>query len=203
MNGTIDSFGYEIVRNVLDHQTLKLLETQFLMNEKVTKFNNPHANFNDSLVTHDTFSTYGHHATESLLEILLPLVSEKTGKRLLPTYSYYRIYYKNSEMKKHIDRPSCEISATLNISITNKPWPIFLEDLKGNEVSVSLMPGDLCIYRGCDVPHWRNTYTDNKQIQVFLHWVDAKGKHQENLFDSRPLLGADVATRAFNNKRVY
>jgi hypothetical protein len=54
---------------------------------------------------------------------------------------------------------------------------------------VILQPGDMVIYRGCDIKHWRDPYDGNQQIQVFLHYVDVNGKYADHKFDKRPMLG--------------
>ena len=36
-----------------------------------------------------------------------------TSLELVPTYSYHRLYTTGTELKRHKDRPSCEISTTL------------------------------------------------------------------------------------------
>ena len=63
----------------------------------------------------NSFAYYGSLASDSVLVLLKPLIEEKVGKRLHPTYSYLRIYYKDADLKRHTDRPSCEYSATLCI----------------------------------------------------------------------------------------
>jgi hypothetical protein len=52
-----------------------------------------------------------------------------------------------------------------------------------------LEPGDMSIYTGCEVEHWREPYEGNQQIQLFLHYVDANGVHKDWKFDKRPFLG--------------
>jgi hypothetical protein len=53
---------------------------------------------------------------------------------------------------------------------------------------VYMEPGDMIIYRGCDVDHWRERYKGLNHAQVFLHYNDKNGPFQE-LFDGRPILG--------------
>ena len=72
-------------------------------------------------------------------------------------------------------------------------WDIYLEPsgkegMKG--VKVKLNPGDMLVYRGCELEHWRNKFKGKECIQVFLHYNDKKtpGSHA-NLFDRRPHLG--------------
>jgi hypothetical protein len=60
----------------------------------------------------------------------------------------------------------------------------------GNQVD--LLPGDLAIYRGCDVPHWREPFDkgqDAWQVQAFFHYVDEHGPNAEWKWDKRDSLG--------------
>ena len=52
---------------------------------------------------------------EALLETLLPRVEAESGMRLLPTYSYLRVYKRGDVLRRHTDRPACEMSVTLNL----------------------------------------------------------------------------------------
>ena len=47
---------------------------------------------------------------ETLMMKVLPKMEKETGLKLLPTYSYARTYKKGDILKRHKDRPSCEIS---------------------------------------------------------------------------------------------
>ena len=63
---------------------------------------------------------------------VLPVMKEKTGMDLIPTYSYARVYQHGAELKRHKDRPSCEISTTLNLG--GDPWPIFIDPTGSDNV---------------------------------------------------------------------
>lgn len=132
------------------------------------------------------FSVYGDPAMETLLLMAHPLIEDKIKLKLLPCYAYARIYEKGSELKKHRDRFSCEISCTLNIG--GDLWPIHLKN-KNKKIKVNLKPGDLLIYKGVELEHWRNKFTKNECTQVFLHYVNKDGKYSHNFLDSRPALG--------------
>ena len=179
---------YRIVRQAISLDTLDLLKNTILLTKKVKYFekkineNNLTA-FGDeqSLIS---FSFYSEIICDSLALSLLPLMEEETGLTLSPTYTYGRIYWTGSTLEKHIDRPSCQYSATLCVDVQGKPWPIFMEGKK-----IILHPGDIAIYKGCEVEHWREPYTGHQQIQLFLHYVDANGIFKDYIFDKRPLLG--------------
>lgn len=133
-----------------------------------------------------TPAAYGDFATEGLLRSVQPAIENHVGLALFPTYSYLRLYKHGDFLKRHVDRPSCEISATLCLGYSpDLPWPIWVEHL-GNAVPITLLAGDMLIYRGIDVPHWRETYTGERLAQVFLHYVDRTGPHREWRFDKRP-----------------
>ena len=44
---------------------------------------------------------------------------EITGLNLKPTYSYWRLYKTGDVLKRHKDRPSCEVSTTLCLGYNN------------------------------------------------------------------------------------
>jgi hypothetical protein len=142
-----------------------------------------------------THAKYGDPATETLLLSLQNVMEENVGFKLLPTYSYYRVYRNGNDLKRHIDRPSCEISATLcfNYSYddTKYQWPIFIES--NGVFGADLMPGDMLIYRGRDLRHWRDPleYDDEEvwHVQGFFHYVDASGPYQNYIYDGRNNVG--------------
>ena len=144
----------------------------------------------DEQIPH-TYSQYANMAFETLLLKLQPVMEKTTGLKLTPNYTYARIYKPGDELKRHKDRFSCEISTTLNLG--GDKWPIFIEPsekegMKG--VSVNLKPGDMLVYRGNILEHWREPFKGSDCAQVFLHYNNTKTKgSKENLFDRRPHLG--------------
>lgn len=137
----------------------------------------------------NTPGCYADPLMETLLELLCPAVEQMTGLALYPTYSYFRVYKNYDELKPHHDRPSCEISVTLNLGFdAPEPWPMYFRD--GDEATqVDLSPGDAIVYRGCDVVHWRERFSGEHYAQVFLHYVDQHGPCAEWKFDKRTRLG--------------
>lgn len=181
---------YIIKRNLLGQELAKNLEYQFKMLRDIAMFrtDNDKDQFYDTLVTANCFSWFG--VVDHLLVFLKPKIEELTGYELTPTYTFGRIYYKDAIMKQHVDRPACEISATINISIDGKPWPIWIKNNDGIDIPVELFPGDALLYKGEILPHWRNPYVEgNEQVQFFLHWVDSNGPNVGEKFDGREMLG--------------
>ena len=150
------------------------------------------------------YTKYADWGMETLLMYMIPIMKAKTGMDLVPTYTYTRLYEKGNILKRHKDRPSCEISTTLHLG--GDEWPIFL-DPSGRDfvideyknihkagapkgVQVDLKVGDMLIYSGCELEHWRDPFQGNICSQVFLHYNHANGPFAKtNLFDKRPMLG--------------
>ena len=144
------------------------------------------------------FSKYGDPIMDTLLNLSLEQMQTLTGKELVPTYSYHRLYTNGTELKKHSDRPSCEISTTLclgydvsNVDASKYPdwdWPMFIKEKDGTEMPVHMKPGDMIIYRGCELKHWREPFWGNNHAQVFLHYNEKDGQYNIPN-DGRPILG--------------
>jgi hypothetical protein len=120
-----------------------------------------------------------------------PEMEKVTGLKLYPAYTYARIYKKGDELKRHKDRFSCEISTTMNLG--GDDWPIYLEpsgETGKKGIKVDLKPGDMLVYSGCELEHWRNKFRGKECIQAFLHYNNRKTVGaKDNMFDKRPHLG--------------
>jgi len=128
---------------------------------------------------------YGLARMDELLEDVRGRVESATGLNLWPTYSYCRVYRRGSRLEPHTDRPSCEISMSVNLGrSSDEPWPLFVVGPQGT-AAVELNPGDGLIYRGIDCYHWREALRGEYATQVFLHYVDRDGPHAEWKFDKR------------------
>ena len=139
----------------------------------------------------DTYSQYSNMAMETLLLKCQPDMEKATGLKLYPAYTYARIYKKGDELKRHKDRFSCEISTTMNLA--GDDWPIYLEpsgETGKKGIKVDLKQGDMLVYSGCELEHWREKFKGKECIQVFLHYNNRKTRgSKDNMFDKRPHLG--------------
>ncbi|MDX2083187.1 MAG: hypothetical protein SFV53_04290 [Rickettsiales bacterium] len=202
---------YLVIRGAISKELANFVYRYFLNKRLVAKalFENNiidskssyFGSWNDSQIP-QTYSHYSDIAMETLLSQLKPIIEEYTGLKLVETYSYARIYKKGDILHRHKDRLSCEISTTLNLG--GPIWPISLEPdstkgsvengkyVPGNTkgIEISLTPGDMLIYRGCELEHWRDAFDSNDCAQVFLHYNNAESSHaQTNKFDTRPHIG--------------
>jgi hypothetical protein len=119
---------------------------------------------------------------------------------LRETYSYTRKYERGAYLKAHTDRPSCEISATICLDYRtddNTPWKIWVDNsknwvdtkdqdnigpvtqdipnrqrIKKGMIQVSLEPGDVLLYLGPNVAHWRDKLLGDYSYQMFLHFYN-------------------------------
>ena len=118
-------------------------------------------------------------------------MSNISGIDLVPTYSYHRLYTTNTELKRHLDRDACEISATLCLGYDSEEnWPMFVKKQNGEEIGLDLSPGSIIVYRGCDIEHWREPFKGKNHAQVFLHYNEKNGEFN-NIYDNRKVLGVN------------
>jgi len=205
-------FKYKVIKNAVSYELANFCLNYFLLKRDAVEFmykNNIHAEssllgtWKDQQIP-NTYSHYADFVMETLLVKMLPVMKEHTGLDLIPTYSYARAYKKGDELKRHKDRPSCEISTTLNLG--GDKWSIFIDPTgsdnvideyknihkpnatKGEEVVLEV--GDMLVYSGCELEHWREPFEGSVCGQVFLHYNHLNGKFADsNKFDNRPMLG--------------
>jgi hypothetical protein len=139
----------------------------------------------------NTYSSYADIVMETLLLKCQPIMEKTTELKLYPAYSFARLYKNGDILKRHKDRFSCEVSTTMFLG--GDPWDIYLESsgkkgMKG--IKVDLKPGDMLVYSGCELEHWRNKFKGKECAQVFLHYNNRKTPGaKDNIFDKRPHLG--------------
>ena len=138
-----------------------------------------------------TYSQYSNIAMETLMLKCQPEMEKVTGLKLYPAYTYARIYKKGDILKRHKDRFSCEITTTMNLG--GDDWPIYLEpsgEVSKKGIKVDLKQGDMLVYSGCELEHWREKFRGKECIQVFLHYNNKKTPgSKDNMFDKRLHLG--------------
>ena len=198
-----NAISYELANFIFNYFLLKRDAVFFMYKNNITYDNGLLGTWRDQQIP-NTYSHYADPAMETLLMKVLPKMQQETGLELVPTYSYARIYKRGDILKRHKDRPSCEISTTLNLG--GDPWSIFIDGTgsdnvidehnnihkpnapKGTEVMLNV--GDMLVYSGCELEHWREPFEGNVCGQVFLHYNHVNGPFSvKNKFDGRPILG--------------
>lgn len=185
--------GYAKVKGLLDAQTIKTISQYF-----ENKINRGEWVGKQKVAAGDA-SKLGYYADpliEVMLKQCLPAVEEQTGLELEPTYSFSRVYQEGEELTPHTDRPSCEISVTINVACTGDVWPIWMQYKDNDPAKCMLSPGDAVIYKGCEVTHWRRKLPKGQiNVQFMLHYVSKNGPNAEYKFDKREALGLDSSAR--------
>tara|TARA_R110000803_G_scaffold172409_1_gene235314 strand:- start:321 stop:971 length:651 start_codon:yes stop_codon:yes gene_type:complete len=203
--------SFTVIKEAIDPKIANFIYKYFLLKRKVaktlfdTKYISPFTTYwgvwNDEQVP-DTYSVYGDVAMETLLTEVKSIMEKTTELELIETYAYARIYKKGDILHKHKDRFSCEISTTMNLG--GDEWPIYIAEkesdgvLKDNKyipsnskgVEVKLNPGDMLVYKGTVLEHWREEFKGENCGQVFFHFNNKATKGSDkNKFDNRPHLG--------------
>lgn len=159
-------------------------------------------------------SKYSDTLMETIMYFLHPKLEKILGLDLCPTYTYYRVYRPGQELKRHKDRPSCEISTTICLGYNylgteeDYSWGMFVDkdsykidigengEFFSNNQSGKMIkqaPGDGIAYRGCEIEHWREPFNagdGSYQVQLFCHFINKDGPYYpEYKYDKRPGLG--------------
>jgi len=219
MKATFKKNHFFVIKEAISKELAGFIYNYFLIKRQVartmfdTRYISPFTTewgvWNDKQVP-ETYSHYADTVMETLLLAVQPKMEKITGLKLNPTYSYARIYKMGDVLERHKDRFSCEISTTMNLG--GDEWPIYLEakknvgepkdgfpdktDNKGTKVILN--PGDMLVYKGMILEHWRETFIGKDCAQVFLHYNDVKSKDADkNLFDGRPHLGLPAYFKGF------
>jgi len=203
--------GFTVIKEAIDPKIADFVYKYFLLKRKVaetlfdTKYISPFTTYwgvwNDQQVL-NTYSVYGDVAMETLLTEVKSIMEKITELELIETYAYARIYKKGDILHRHKDRFSCEISTTMNLG--GDEWPIYIAEKESDGVmkdgkyipstskgvEVKLNPGDMLVYRGNILEHWREAFQGEDCGQVFLHFNNkATEGSEKNKFDNRPHLG--------------
>jgi hypothetical protein len=202
--------NYVVIKKAISEDLTNFLFNYLKLKQKVLRtmvdsnyisaFNVDFGRFGDGQVP-DQYCIFGDPAFDSLLDLIKPKLEKEFNTKLYSTYSYCRLYEKGSELPRHKDRISCSFSTTLNLG--GDIWPIYLDpnykngkhnkdytvykpgNKKGKKIKLN--PGDMLVYKGDKLEHWREPFTGKMCGQVFLHYVDKSLKKFIN--DTRPHLG--------------
>lgn len=201
--------NYLVVKNIISKEIADMAANYLYLKRKVflylrknniiSPFDHMWGILGDTQID-NTYALYGDVLMDTILEKIRPIIESKIKLKLDPNYTYTRVYKKGDILHKHKDRFSCEISGTVNLG--GDEWPIYLEpdsskgkhtqdkiyipsDSKG--VKIILKPGDMLIYKGCELEHWREEFKGEMCLQLFLHYnqKNSGGK----IFDGREHLG--------------
>ena len=174
---------YKLIKNFFLKEELELLQKYCYNRLDLNK---------DYQFAEESFSPawYNDPLMTSLLDTKLTKVEKESNLKLFPTYAYWRYYVFGAYLKKHTDRPACEISVTACIKKYDD-WPLTIE-----KETIELEEGDALLYAGCDQKHGRpGTYKGEGMAQLFFHYVNQNGPHKNHSYDKI------VKTKRVNNEK--
>jgi hypothetical protein len=190
------------IKEFLPKQILNLIYTY-----SIIKYGNQ-KQFNTDIQTNALISEHSDYLMETLMDLSTPVIEQNVKKKLFPTYSFFRIYDKGSDLKTHIDRESCEYTVALCLGAhpVDQPYEIFLGEKDDNsdykyfsnknnleryriDYKFPMLPNNAIIFKGMNKLHWREPCQHDHFITVFLHYVDQDGEYKDFKFDKRTGLG--------------
>jgi hypothetical protein len=111
-------------------------------------------------------------------------VSDVADAILDPSYNYTALYQGGASLPIHTDRAACEFTLSVAIDATPEPeaqvpWPLYLQAPEGT-ITVWQYLGDGLLFRGRQIPHWRERLPDEETASsILLHYVHHGGQSQE------------------------
>lgn len=152
------------------------------------------------LLRKNALEVHGRHspAMMGLHWGLTSRVAEEVGRQLVPSFAFFRMYFRDDVCRVHSDRPACEVSLSVTIGYSDgKPWDLSIgtasdfdtlaiADDFGEEPfrSYAMRPGDGLLYHGSRRRHGRLVPNPNCwSAHLFLQWVDPSGPHRSEAFE--------------------
>ena len=211
-NESFDKNGFLVLQNLYDPQELfhPVPKLRGQLNYRSKKLDDVEYIEEESQVE-GSLARYWHPQYRKIHSDIRLKIEKQIGRKLYNTYYYDRFYFPGQELKKHTDRPACEISISVHISTNlEEYWPIFIKTPyvfaesqectkvkklinTGDIVAVNLNPGDGVLYKGCERPHWRDKMPGTFEMmsggeelyyhQIFFHYVLQDGIRAHHAWD--------------------
>ncbi len=149
------------------------------------------------------FKSHGCHSSPMgvmMHNYLTKRLNEFLDLSLQETYVYSRKYDRGAYLTAHLDRPSCEVSSTLCLDYKSDDYvsddegkqydhdyiqsisqsvPIRKRKEDPSMKCITLEVGDMLLYQGPNVIHWRDTFVGDYTYHMFCHWINELGRIQD------------------------
>jgi hypothetical protein len=202
--GDYDADGHVVVRRLIRKEVARAFLNALKEDRGPAPIQLSHATEHPDILTRPTYQVHGksYRPMNFFLWALTPIVSQVTGRDLLPTFDYFRLYREGDICRVHSDRPACEHAVSLTLDYSDGvPWPLELgryrvssyhplqDHWEKDPVSIAMEVGDAVVYKGVNYPHARTTPNPNAwSAHLFLCYVDANGSHRNESFDRKAKL---------------
>jgi hypothetical protein len=197
--GAYEKSGYALVRGLVAPEVARAFMRGVKEDMGPTPIPLSRVSHHSVVLKRPAFEIYGNHykPLSYFLWALTPVVSQLTGRDLLPSYDYFRIYQRGDICRVHTDRPSCEHSVSLTLEYSDgQPWALEVgkkrveshpggDDFADEEYSsLPMQIGDAVLYQGVHYAHGRTVPNPNGwSAHLFLHYVDRDGPFGDHAFD--------------------
>lgn len=174
-----EELGYTYLTNIIDKETCEDFAKEMLYLKALNKLTAeergqvaaPNA---DPGVYKPSYGFGGVQKFNNYLNFISKPLAEKLGINWKDKHCYCRIYYNGGLLGKHVDRPGLDYTLSITLMSTlTKPFPLYVIDKKGNEISADTKVGDGILILGTKMQHWREPLVcepNQSCIQLFMHW---------------------------------
>jgi hypothetical protein len=166
----LQSEQYAVVRDIIDPLQIAALRKHFrILDHRNFLIPDLQGGSVRYALHNEPVAQFVHHQLSSLVRCV-------TGEALTPSYCFLSVYKTGSFLAKHSDRPQCAWNLSLLIDTDPEKdlgdsWPIFLK-VGDQTKAVRLEMGAGLLYRGTDIPHWRETLGNGETNTLILcHFV--------------------------------
>jgi|tagenome__1003787_1003787.scaffolds.fasta_scaffold20736959_2 hypothetical protein len=202
--GDYDADGYIVIRGLVPQEVARAFMNAIKQDLGPAPIRLSHTTEHPDILTRPTYQVHGksYRPMNFFLWALNPIISELTGRDLLPTFDYFRLYREGDICRVHSDRPACEHAVSLTLDYSDgEPWPLELarytvdsypplqERWERDHSSIAMEIGDAVVYQGVRYPHARTPPNPNAwSAHLFLCYVDRDGPYREQAFDQKMTL---------------
>lgn len=203
--GDYDRDGYHLIRSLVPREVATGLLARMQADLSRQNIDITRLSQQNPLLERPAVEIYGYHYPQfgTFHWGLTRQIEQLTGKALLPSYCYFRIYRKGDICRVHGDRLACEHSVSLTLGYADDlDWPLEVARrplerdpyqradaaFRADEdaAAVSMEVGDAVLYRGVTHHHGRTQPNPNRwSAHLFLHWVDRDGPFASEAFDKQ------------------
>ncbi|WJG11180.1 hypothetical protein [Aliiglaciecola sp. LCG003] len=183
-----DTNGYFVCRNLFSDKLIDILRNYYQLFSESHKFKTC------PISGESTLQARRFVIFESILDVFSLYLNEQLDSQYLPTLSNVRESHLTSSFPAHTDRSACEVTCSFPLFVEKShPWPLYLAkeaNAKGTPIYLNI--GDLVVFKGHEIFHWREPYSGSRQVQVQMHYVQQGGKFEKYRYDEQGELAVDM-----------